>query len=132
MFGIVTYDRNQGGSMRLEINFHQLESTPAIKEMVEHKSQKLTKFFEGSFDLKWTLSTGKEGHHSHALLASKGFTLNADSTKDDLYKTFDDVVSKLEKQLAKKKNMAKDHIHRRREDINESLIEEDVNDSLNE
>lgn len=109
--------------MKVEINFHQLESTPAIKDMVEHKSKKLSKFFEGSFDLKWTLSTGKEGHHSHALLASDGFTLNADSTKDDLYKTFDDVIVKLEKQLAKKKNMAKDHIHRKREDIN--LILED-------
>lgn len=109
--------------MKLEINFHQLDSTPAIKDMVEHKSKKLNKFFEGSFDLKWTLSTGKEGHHSHALLAYNGFTLNADSTKDDLYKTFDDVVGKLEKQLAKKKTMAKDHIHRKREDIN-TIIDE--------
>ena len=97
--------------MNITMNFHQLEATPSIKEVVEKKSEKLKKFFEGDFDLKWTFSAGKEGHHTHALLASDGFTLNADSTKDDLYKTFDDVVSKLEKQLLKKKNMAKDHIH---------------------
>lgn len=104
--------------MKLEMNFHQLESTPAIKEMIEHKSQKLAKFFDGAFEVKWTVEAGKQGHHSHVLLAADGFTLNADSTKDDLYKTFDDVVLKLEKQLNKKKSMAKDHIHRKREDIN--------------
>lgn len=114
--------------MKLEMNFHQLESTPAIKEMIEHKSQKLSKFFEGSFDLKWTLKTDKEGHHSHAILAGRGFTLNADSTRDDLYKTFDDVVGKLEKQLLKKKNIAKDHIHRKREEI--TLTEDEDQDNL--
>ena len=103
--------------MNVTMNFHQIESTPAIKEMVEKKSAKLKKFFNSGFDLKWTLSVEKGGHHSHAILAADGFTLNADSVKDDLYKTFDDVVSKLEKQLVKKKSQAKDHIHRQRPEI---------------
>ena len=105
--------------MKVTINFHQLESTPSIKEMVEKKSEKLKKFFDGSFDVRWTVSAGKEGHHAHVLLASDGFTLNVDSYKDDLYKTFDDAVAKLEKQLTKKKSMAKDHIHRKRLEVNE-------------
>ncbi|MEX1099729.1 MAG: ribosome-associated translation inhibitor RaiA [Bacteriovoracaceae bacterium] len=100
--------------MNVTVNFHQMEPTPAIKEMVEKKSAKLKKFFDGGFDLKWTLEAGKDGHHAHALLASDGFTLNADSVKEDMYKTFDDVVSKLEKQLVKKKTIAKDHIHHNR------------------
>lgn len=114
--------------MNLTINFHQLESTPAIKEMAEKKSKKLTKFFDKGFDLTWTLSAGKDGHQAKALLAGNGFTLNAESTKDDLYKTFDDVVGKLEKQLVKRKDIAKDHIHHKashpRKDMNEILEEQ--------
>lgn len=97
--------------MNLQINFHQIESTPAIKDKIEKKCEKLKKFFDGNFDVKWTCSTGKEGHHSHVIVAANGFTVNADSIKDDLYKTFDDAVSKIEKQLAKKKTQMKDKIH---------------------
>lgn len=97
--------------MNLQINFHQIDSTPSIQEMIQHKCEKLTKYFEGHFDVKWTCSTGKEGHHSHVIIASKGFTINADSVKDDLYKTIDDVILKLDKQLAKKKSQTKDKIH---------------------
>ena len=83
--------------MNVTMNFHQIESTPAIKEMVEKKSAKLKKFFNSGFDLKWTLSVEKGGHHSHAILAADGFTLNADSVKDDLYKTFPSEVTYREK-----------------------------------
>ena len=45
------------------------------------------------------------------IVAGDGFTINADSVKDDLYKTMDDAVSKLEKQLSKKKSQTKEKIH---------------------
>jgi len=99
--------------MNLQINFHQIDSTEAIKEKIQSKCNKLNKFFEGHFDVKWTCSTGKDGHHSHAIIAGNGFTINADSTKDDLYKTFDDVITKIERQLSKKKTQMKDKIHRK-------------------
>lgn len=98
--------------MNLQINFHQIDATDAIKSKIESKCEKLKKFFDGHFDVKWTCSTGKEGHHSHAIIAGNGFTINADSTKDDLYKTLDDVISKAEKQLSKRKTQIKDKIHR--------------------
>lgn len=102
--------------MNLQINFHQIDSTEAIKEKIQSKCEKLNKFFEGHFDVKWTCSTGKDGHHSHAIVAGSGFTINADSTKDDLYKTFDDVISKVEKQLSKRKSQVKDKIHHKHDD----------------
>jgi putative sigma-54 modulation protein len=113
--------------MNLQINFHQIDSTEAIKQKIQSKCEKLNKFFEGSFDIKWTCSTGKEGHHSHAIIAGNGFTINADSTKDDLYKTFDDVITKVERQLSKKKVQMKDKIHRKHDlNINtEPQVDED-------
>ena len=99
--------------MNLQINFHQIDSTPSIKKKIQQKSEKLKKYFDGHFDIKWTCSTGKEGHHSHVIVAGDGFTVNADSTKDDLYKTLDDAVHKIEKQLAKRKEQIKNKIHRK-------------------
>jgi putative sigma-54 modulation protein len=97
--------------MNLQMKFHQIESTPAIKQMIEHKTEKFKKFFDGNFDVKWTCEAGKEGHHAHVLIAANGFTINADAVTDDLYKTIDDVVAKVEKQLQKKKSIIKEKIH---------------------
>lgn len=97
--------------MNLQINFHQMESTPAIKEKIQKKSEKLKKFFNGKFDINWTCAVDKAGHHSQVTVGCDGFTLNAESVRDDLYKTFDDVIEKLEKQLNKKKSLARNHIH---------------------
>lgn len=102
--------------MNLQINFHQIDSTDAIKAKIEQKCEKLKKFFDGHFDVKWTCSTGKDGHHSHAIIAGSGFTINADSTKDDLYKTLDDVITKAEKQLSKRKSQVKEKIHNKHRD----------------
>ena len=101
--------------MKLNINFDSIESTPAIKEKIEKKAAKLKKFFDGGFDVNWTCSADKSGHHSKVHINYKGFSVNADSTKDDLYKTFDDALTKLEKQLAKHKDQLKDKIHRESE-----------------
>ena len=114
--------------MNLKIKFHQIDSTEAIKNKITEKCEKLGKFFEGHFDVNWTCSTGKEGHHSHAIVAGKGFTINAESTRDDLYKTFDDVITKIEKQLSKRKSQMKDKIHHKHDDKVQFVEEEQEQD----
>jgi putative sigma-54 modulation protein len=101
--------------MKLNINFDSIDSTDAIREKIEKKAEKLKKFFDGGFDVNWTCSADKTGHHSKVHIHYKGFSVDANSTKDDLYKTLDDAVSKLEKQLAKHKDQIKDKIHRQSE-----------------
>lgn len=103
--------------MNLQINFGQMESTEAIKDKIEQKASKLTKYFHGKFNIIWTVSTDKAGHHSHVTLKYDKIILNADSTKDDLYKTFDDVVNKIEKQLIKYKNQLTDKIHHKHDQL---------------
>lgn len=114
-------------SLNVILNFHQLEPTPAIKDVLTRKSAKLQKFFLGPAELSWTMSAGKEGHQSHAKLSGDGSTFNASSTRDDLYKTFDDVIGKLERQLVKKKSISKNHIHRKHGN-SELLAEEETNE----
>lgn len=109
--------------MKVQIAYHGLDSTPAIDTVIRDKTKKLKKFFDGQFDVNWTCKTDNEGHHSHAQVIARGFKLNAYDTDDDLYKTVDHVVSKIDRQLRKKKDIAKDHIHRRNVTIKEQLNE---------
>ena len=115
--------------MNLQINFHHMDSTDAIKDKIQSKVNKLQKFFDGKFDIKWTVSVDKAGHHSHVIVNFGGLVLNAESTKDDLYKTFDDVLQKIEKQLLKHKTQVKDRIHHKHEQININDIY-DIQDEL--
>lgn len=101
--------------MKLTTHFHQLEATDAIKDKIQDKANKLNKFFDGDMTVTWTCSVEKQGHKSHVEVRAKGATINADSTQSDLYKTFDDVIQKVEKQLSKLKSQVKDHIHHKHE-----------------
>lgn len=104
-----------GGEMNLQINFQHMDSTEAIKDKIHSKADKLKKFFDGKFDVKWTVSVDKSGHHSHVIVSYDGLVVNAVSTKDDLYKTLDDAIHKVEKQLTKYKSQLKDNIHHKHE-----------------
>lgn len=90
--------------MNLMINFHQMDSTEAIKETIAKKCQKLEKYLDSEVQMQWTCDVEHQTHHSKASLNYHGHSYIADSKKDDLYKTIDDIVTKLEKQLLKAKN----------------------------
>lgn len=103
--------------MRLQINFHHLDSTPSLQSKIEQKVEKLEKFFGGELHVIWTCTVDKQGQHSHVEVRGNGFDLNATSNMEDLYKTFDDVLQKLQKQLSKVKEQRRDHIHHKHDHI---------------
>ena len=56
----------------------------------------------------------KEGiHYSEVKVNGPQFTYHAEAHADNMYKTFDMIISKLEKQLGKKKDKFANKIHRR-------------------
>lgn len=89
--------------MNCHINFHQLEPTEAIKNVVNKKTNKLEKFFDRAVEVEWFLKADKEGHHAKAVLSSEGFHINATSKTDDLYKAIDEVEHKMETQIKKQR-----------------------------
>ena len=97
--------------MKLEIAFNHLEPTPSIKSKIEDKAEKLKKYFHGDLHVTWTCSVNKDRHISHVTIFGDKIDIHAESTQDNLYKTFDDVIHKLEKQLVKLKSKNTHHIH---------------------
>ncbi len=97
--------------MNLQMTFNHLESTPSLKEKIEHKCEKLKKYFHGDFEVQWMCNIEGDTQSSHIQVVGDGLSINAHSSSNDLYKTFDDVLHKIEKQLLKQKQLRSDHIH---------------------
>lgn len=105
--------------MKIVSSFKHLEHTPALDEKIQEKSQKLKKFFEGNFEVHWTCYVRDDGAHCADIkLIGPSFEYHATSHSESLYKSLDKSVSKIEKQVAKKKDKWKKRIsHKHRPSI---------------
>ena len=99
--------------LELKIAYKHMGSTPSISEKINDKAAKLKKFFDGKIHVEWTCSVEAGIHHSEVTVTGDHGTFNASDSDDNLYKTFDGVIAKLEKQITKKKEILKEKIHRR-------------------
>jgi putative sigma-54 modulation protein len=98
--------------MKLNITFKHLEHTPALDERIREKSEKFNKFFSGDLDVKWVCWVDPHGKQwAEVVVHGSNFDCVATAGADTLYKAFDDVVEKCEKQLEKLKSKRRDRIH---------------------
>ena len=94
--------------MKLTISFTNLEHTPSLDERIQEKSQKLDKYLEKSSHMKWSCYVKDNGHHyAEVDVVCAHFEYHATAGTDSLYKSIDKVISKLEKQMAKRKDKLK-------------------------
>ncbi|MBT4762012.1 MAG: ribosome-associated translation inhibitor RaiA [Bdellovibrionaceae bacterium] len=97
--------------MNLTISFRHMDSTPSLEEKIKDKAGHLKKYFKGKVDIEWVCSVEGEGHLSKiAVHAGKNY-FHAEAADENLYKTFDQALSKVERQIRKKHAQLKDHLH---------------------
>ena len=87
--------------MNLNITFRHMDHTPALDNVIKDKSLKFEKWFGTSADVRWTC--WKEGIDfcSEVSVHSGHQEFFAKAQDDDLYKTFDHVVNKIQNQAKK-------------------------------
>ena len=91
--------------MDIKISFKHLEHTEALDQRIQEKSQHFSKYLNGKVDLQWICWVDDKGKHWAELkLLGPKINFFASSCEDSIYKCLDQVVSKVEKQIAKKKN----------------------------
>jgi putative sigma-54 modulation protein len=100
--------------MNLTISGHHLEVTPALREYVTHKMDRVIRHFDQMVDVKVLLSVEKQKEKEKRQRAEcsihvKGNDLFAECSKQDLYAAVDELVDKLDRQVARHKNRAQDH-----------------------
>ncbi|MCC7412452.1 MAG: ribosome-associated translation inhibitor RaiA [Gammaproteobacteria bacterium] len=95
--------------MQINISGHQIDVTPALRDYVTGKFQRIERHFDNLTDAHVVLSTEKSRHRAEATLHLTGANLFADSEHDDMYAAIDLLIDKLDKQVRKRKEKLTDH-----------------------
>ena len=89
--------------MRIETHGQQLEVTPALREYVENKLQRIDRHFDQPIEIRVQLGIRKPDHHAEATLNVPGRTLHADAAGENMYAAIDVLADKLDRLVIKYK-----------------------------
>ena len=97
--------------MNLSISGHHLEVTPALREYVTVKLDKIRRHFDQVIDVNVFLSVDKLQQKAEIALHVRGKDLFAECVDGDLYAAIDALVDKLDRQVLKYKDKRFAHPH---------------------
>ena len=95
--------------MHLKLTGHHLEITPAIRQRVGEKVERLERHFDHVNDMHVILEVDKLQHKAEATVNVSGGTLHAESVEQDMYAAIDVLIDKLDRQVVKFKEKLTDH-----------------------
>ena len=95
--------------MQITTSGHHLDLTPAIKDYVDSKLQKLERHNDRITSINVILSVDKLDQKAEATIHANGKDFFADSTSEDLYAAIDLLADKLDRQLIKHKEKLRSH-----------------------
>jgi len=96
-------------SMNVQVTGHHVEITPALREYVTGKMERLERHLGQMLEAHVILNVEKERNQAEARIEVAGATLFADATTDDMYAAIDALVDKLDSQAKKHKDKSNDH-----------------------
>jgi len=102
--------------MNLTISGHHLELTPAIREYVQGKLERIKRHFDHVIDVAVILTVDKlpekeKRQRAEINLHVRGKDLHAESIADNLYAAVDALIDKLDRQVIKYKSKQQEHQH---------------------
>ena len=105
--------------MNLTISGHHLEVTPALREYVLTKLERVTRHFDQVVDVNVLLSVEKlkekeRRQKAEVTLHVKGRDIFVEQSNEDLYAAIDQLMDKLDRQVVRHKDRTQDHHHRQR------------------
>ena len=86
--------------MNLNITFRHMDHTPALDQVIREKSEKFTKWFGSQVNVQWTCWLEGIEHCSEVTVKAGQENYFAKAHADDMYKTFDLVIHKIQNQMA--------------------------------
>jgi putative sigma-54 modulation protein len=107
--------------MNLTISGHHLEVTPALREYVLTKLERVTRHFDQVVDVSVLLVGSKKtgckrkmrqrARKIEVTLKAKGLDAFVEQENADLYAAIDQIMNKLDRQVMRHKDRAQDHHH---------------------
>ncbi len=87
--------------MQVQLSGQQIEVTPALRDHVNSRLDRLTRLDERILSLSIVLSVNKLQQRAEGTLAVTGSTLHAEALENDMYVSIDVLFDKLVTQLRK-------------------------------
>jgi putative sigma-54 modulation protein len=102
--------------MNLTISGHHLEVTPALREYVLTKLERVTRHFDQVVDVTVLLTVEKlkekeRRQKAEVTLHVKGRDIFVEQSSEDLYAAIDQLMDKLDRQVMRHKDRLQDHHH---------------------
>ena len=97
--------------MNVQITGHHVEVTPAIREHLVDKLERVKHHFDHAVEVKAIFSVEKNSQKTSLHLRSNGQDFHAEDVQENLYTAIDFAVDKLDKQVVKHKKKRNDVAH---------------------
>lgn len=98
--------------MKLKISFKQLKHTEALDDRIKDKSEKFRKYFQSRIDVQWVCWVHEDEHWAEVKVFGPKFEFFAKASADNMYKSLDLVVEKIERQFEKQKAMYRNKMNK--------------------
>ena len=95
--------------MQLNLTGHHVDITPALRDYVSTKMQKVERHFDHVTDAHVILTVEKLRHRAEATIHVSGGNIFADSIEEDMYAAIDGLIDKLDRQVKRHKEKLKAH-----------------------
>ena len=95
--------------MNLTISGHHVDVTPAIREFVMNKLERVRRHFDHVIDVAVVLTVEKQRQKAEINLHLRGKDLHCEATDNDLYAAIDALIDKLDRQVVKHKECIQAH-----------------------
>jgi putative sigma-54 modulation protein len=107
---------SQERCMNLTISGHHLEVTPAIREYLQSKLERIRRHFDHVIDIAVILAVDnlpekEKRQRAEITLRLRGKDVHVASLAQDLYAAIDLLIDKLDRQVLKYKTRTQDHQH---------------------
>lgn len=95
--------------MQLNLTGHHMDITPALRDYVTSKLEKIERHFDHVNDAHVILTVEKLRHKAEATIHVSGGNIFAEAVEEDMYAAIDGLVSKLDRQVKRHKEKLKAH-----------------------
>ncbi len=97
--------------MNLHLTGQHIQITPAIRDHVSHKLEKITAHFDQVIDINVIMTVEKLQHKVEAKMHLSGKEIFCESHSEDMYVAIDHLVGKLDRAVIKHKEKNLSHRH---------------------
>ncbi|MGZ9076594.1 MAG: ribosome hibernation-promoting factor, HPF/YfiA family [Burkholderiaceae bacterium] len=95
--------------MNLQIHGNHIEVTPALRDYVAGKLDRIERHFDQVIDATVQLTVEKLHQRAEITLRLRGNNIHVESVESDMYAAVDTLVDKLDRQVLRHKDRVKGH-----------------------